>query len=478
MGNLLQSLKEYVYNRREQSGRVPVHLNRFDPRKERTRNTSPPTTSRSAERFIQSKERDNQSCFGETVHPSLETRPICIPCAEAAITNDKSLSARYLYPDPHAFKHHSASGGSGVREEPENTNFCSWEECSPFYRACRENKIDDVKEFLRTMTPEEIDKMEPNGSTALHVACYYGNIEIVRLLLDADADRGITNKFKCLPYDEAATDEIKALFIRVPTSNRLVSNTGAVEWVLIDDDVLEKAAEDRGLIKYAYDTNISNIDKMFDRIQKNYVDKVLRNSRGIDGIKRYFEVAKREKNPIHIVKAYTAETDFYSLLNIELAGGSSIGQYERRYILALLMYHPVFEKFSYAGLAYRGMMLTETDVEQYLVGCSLMMKSFLSSSIDRKIAEAFLLQYENMQSSIGLTPRLRASGKLVKFSAICTYLIRHRRTGLYIEELSQYANEGEVLIMPHTVFKVKKVDWKENLINILLEECDPYQSKQ
>ncbi|CAF0909144.1 unnamed protein product, partial [Didymodactylos carnosus] len=238
-----------------------------------------------AERFIQSKKRDNQSCFGETVDPSLETRLICIPCAEAATRNDESLSARLLYPDPHAFKHRSASGERAMREEPENTNFCSWEECSPFYQACRENKIDDVKEFLRTMIPEEIDKMEPNGSTALHMACYYGNIEIVRLILDADADRGVTNKFKCLPYDEAASDEVKALFIRVPTSNRLVSNTGAVEWVLIDDDVLEKAAESRGLIKYAYDRNMSNIDKMFDRIQKNYVDKLLRISRGIDGIK-------------------------------------------------------------------------------------------------------------------------------------------------------------------------------------------------
>ncbi|CAF1336790.1 unnamed protein product [Didymodactylos carnosus] len=101
--------------------------------------------------------------------------------------------------------------------------------CSEFDMACHANKVDAVQKMLETMTVDDIDKMEPNGSTALHVACYNGYIEIVKLLLVANADLSIMNRYKCLPFDEASTEEIKELFLRTPTSNRLVSNTGAIE---------------------------------------------------------------------------------------------------------------------------------------------------------------------------------------------------------------------------------------------------------
>ncbi|CAF0937086.1 unnamed protein product [Rotaria sordida] len=90
------------------------------------------------------------------------------------------------------------------------------------------------------MTLDEIDQIEPIGSTALHVASYRGHFRIVKLLLEAGADRAIQNKHNCLPFDEALNDDIKELFLRVPNRNRLKSDTGAIEWELIDDDVLEK----------------------------------------------------------------------------------------------------------------------------------------------------------------------------------------------------------------------------------------------
>ncbi|CAF4443569.1 unnamed protein product, partial [Didymodactylos carnosus] len=142
--------------------------------------------------------------------------------------------------------------------------------CSEFYMACRANNVNAVQKMLETITVDDIDQMEPNGSTALHVACYNGHIEIVQLLLDANADRSIMNKYKCLPFDEAATEEIKELFLRAPNSNRLVSNTGAIEWDLVDDEVAEKAAEDQKIIKSLF-SSASDIDKMFDRIEKNYI---------------------------------------------------------------------------------------------------------------------------------------------------------------------------------------------------------------
>jgi hypothetical protein len=65
---------------------------------------------------------------------------------------------------------------------------------------------------------------------------------------------------------------------------------------------------------------------------------------------------------------------------------------------------------------------------------------------------------------------------------MCIYHIKHRRTALHIENSSQYANEGEVLIMPYTVFQVKRVDQikpsylpkEETMTRIELEECQEY----
>ncbi|CAF4890082.1 unnamed protein product, partial [Rotaria magnacalcarata] len=51
--------------------------------------------------------------------------------------------------------------------------------CSDFYIACRDNNQGKVKELLETMTPDEVDRLEPNGSTALHAACFYGHYHIV-----------------------------------------------------------------------------------------------------------------------------------------------------------------------------------------------------------------------------------------------------------------------------------------------------------
>ncbi|CAF3889100.1 unnamed protein product [Rotaria sp. Silwood2] len=125
---------------------------------------------------------------------------------------------------------------------------------------------------------------------------------------------------------------------------------------------------------------------MIEKIEKNYINKGLTNIDGIKNIRRYFPKATEEQNTLWIIKAYTAETDFYKFLNNEIAAGAS--------------------------------------------------------------------QYQN----------------------------ERRRTGVHIENSSQYANEGEILIMPYSVFEVKdirKVQLSflpddQFLTEINLEECAQY----
>jgi hypothetical protein len=350
--------------------------------------------------------------------------------------------------------------------------------CSDFYLACRNNKLEEVKKLLETISQDEIDQVEPNGSTALHAASYHGHADIVKLLLERGADRAIRNKFRCLPFDEASTDEIKELFLRIPNSNRLILNTGSIEWELIDDDVLEKAMEERKIITTIYNT--IPIDKMFDKIEKNYIDKGLTTIKKIVTIKHFFEKATKEKDPKWIIKAYTAETDFYNVLNAEIACGASKYQSERRYLIALLSHHPSFDSLTFIGTSYRVMEINDDDLEKYQIDNLSMTKSFLSSSIDEKIAAWFLCRQESETKNGGR--RHNRGGKLIKSWVMCRYQIRHSRTALHIENSSQYAAEGEILIMPYTVFKVKTTKTYtpsylpdgQKITEIEFEECDQY----
>ena len=67
----------------------------------------------------------------------------------------------------------------------------------------------------------------------------------------------------------------------------------------------------------------------------------------------FFQKATEEQDPMWIIKAYTAETDFYKILNQEIAGGATKHQNERRYIIALLAYHPKLDHLSYTATSYR-----------------------------------------------------------------------------------------------------------------------------
>jgi ankyrin repeat protein len=86
---------------------------------------------------------------------------------------------------------------------------------SAFYFACRNGEISAVEQFLRQLNPDEINKIQPNGSTALHAACYYGHTKIVRMLLDITGiKRQQKNCFDKTPVEEATNEEIRRMLNR------------------------------------------------------------------------------------------------------------------------------------------------------------------------------------------------------------------------------------------------------------------------
>ncbi|CAF3781653.1 unnamed protein product [Rotaria sp. Silwood1] len=236
---------------------------------------------------------------------------------------------------------------------------------SPFYDACRENNISLVEHYLKTMTLEEVNRMEPNGSTALHVAAYRGHEKIVELLLQKGASYSAINKFNNTPLDEARTDKIRQLIRRRMNHKRFVSDS--VEWILQTNDADYQAHEYfKKLESYGKDRHFY---KLIDYIKKNYLEQELQDIDGINTIKQYFEKAIDEKDPTYLLTAYTAETDFYTTLNVDLAklqlqNLTAKENLSRAYYIGIIACHPKFETLSYIGKVYRGMMITGNYVKK------------------------------------------------------------------------------------------------------------------
>lgn len=315
------------------------------------------------------------------------------------------------------------------------------------------------------MSVEEVNRMEPNGSTALHVAAYRGHEKIVELLLLKGASYSITNKFNCTPLDEAKTDRIKQLIRRRMNQKRFISDS--IEWILPTNDADYQAHEYfKKLESYGKDPQFHNLIAY---IKQNYLENELQNVDGINTVKHYFDMAINEKDPTHLLTAYTADTDFYSTLNVDLAqlqleNLTAIKNLSRAYFIGIIARHPKFEKLSYVGEVFRGMIITTNDVQKYKIGTRILTKTFSSSSKQRNVASTF---------------QGRAADTGDRLSTICIYKICNLRTALDIQHVSEFPHEAEVLILPYSAFKI--IDVKQNKhgsprIEIKLNECEPWDT--
>ncbi|CAF1224332.1 unnamed protein product [Rotaria sp. Silwood1] len=342
---------------------------------------------------------------------------------------------------------------------------------SELYSSCRNNDINKVKELVSTLTLDEIDRIEPNGSTALHAASYYGHIEIVGLLLERGASRSIRNLHGYTPESESKGIEIRRLFLRENESERFVCHGDEIEWMKVDENVHREAGKWRWIIEHSWEGR--NLDWLVHEVQTDFINIDFKESRHLERIKKYFDEVIDKKDPIYLITAYTAQTDFYSHLNKQLAiiGGNfksandNVNRCGMKCYLQILFTHCAFDRMSYIGECYRGMKITQHDLGQYEVRSHIMNKAFLSTSFDYSVAKKFAIKHSEVNKQ--------------KFTAICTYKIRNRRTALSIMEISEYRHEKEVLIMPYTAFQVKSIRRNSNNQNnepdffIDLEESAP-----
>ncbi|CAF4707234.1 unnamed protein product [Rotaria sp. Silwood1] len=283
------------------------------------------------------------------------------------------------------------------------------------------------------MSLEEINKLEPNESTALHAAAYRGHEEIVELLLQKGACHTTVNKYNCTPLDEAATDKIKQMIRRRRNKTHVVSES--IEWILQTDKADFQAHQYwKKLEIYGRDPKFH---ELIDYIKRNSLEKELKSIEDIDTAIKYFNVAIDKRDPVYLLQA-------------------------RAYYVGIISRHPKFETFSYIVVAYRGMMFTDDDLKQYEIDTRILTKTFSSSSKKLNIALGFL------------DDKLHTDNRL---NTICTYEIRNQRTALNIKDISLFQYEEEVLILPYSAFKITDIQinkCKLSNVEIKLKECEPW----
>lgn len=363
----------------------------------------------------------------------------------------------------------SSTTAASIPKEPA-THKTSSVKCSEFYMACRNSDIDAVRSSLPNLTLKEINKIEPNGSTALHAAAYYGNYDVVKLLLSKGAQQMNRNKHGNTPYDEAKTDDIKKLFQRENRSgkefkNRFVTEKGpSYEWIFVDSDPSTYASFNRRSL-WKCETG-EEFNRLCRGIRRQYIneDGPLADVKHIEVVREFFDKALENNDPKMVVRAYSAETGFYRRVNTDLSQMPThwSGTKHERNLASIMIFHPVFQNFSYTGESYRGMTMSSEDLKKYVVDTIFMNKTFLSTSKQKSKAEGFTESYD-LSKSVGV---------------LCKYLIKRKGTALEIENMSEFPLEEEVLILPYASFKVKRIQKVKNIKVGFITEIDVEEEEE
>ncbi|CAF3365154.1 unnamed protein product [Rotaria sp. Silwood2] len=358
------------------------------------------------------------------------------------------------------------------------------------YNWCKENEIEKVRSLLPFIgNINIINKIQNStGSTCLHVACYYGHRDMVQILLEYGALHSIRNlRHNLTSYEEAPTDDIKQLFLE---HRKIFSHDDYdyIEWSVVGDDLLGKRREFREAIDlYKTYDNHHLVSKLLAEVIHYYLNEYLVNQsndignredqitrKQIETIEAYFKEAIEKQDYLtYFIKAYTLTIFFYQVLNKNLAlyileYFDETKTFSSNYrlvnclvhIVRLLIYHPNLPQYRYQGVCYRGMRVTQHDLDQYQLNQHILNRAFLSTSTDREVAAMFA--GEGQQSQMRYTPKNHCA---LQYSCLCQYLIKQNSTAMHIQSLSMRQDEKEVLIVPFTVFKVMAI--KRNYLDNL-----------
>ncbi|CAF2992352.1 unnamed protein product [Rotaria sp. Silwood2] len=381
-----------------------------------------------------------------------------------------------------------------------------------FYWACRNGDIELVKAMLPYIPYDQLNQLEPNGSTPLHAASFFCHADVVRLLLhDYGVQRYYVNRHGLTAYEEAQTEEIKQLFRR--PSNRFFDAEETIEDTFdilsvksneIGNDNSDSASEDDNeentnetpsawiegyrtkeeikQEKYYYCKGKALIQSKIGRfIMRNgpkFCSHCRKNKEVMGEFISYFNdrvfrvnklqaIIDEHVTPEHpeynkckqllsdyleqegvdsLLKLYTLETEFYKKIKKSC----------QAITWSLYIILPDLKERYYQGLSYRGLQMTEKDLQEYRWALKnpdslIKTKTLSSTSIEREKAEKFACTSDPHQLSVLMIFNFPQ----VSDMAINLGPIKEKQ----LPAVSEYEDEKEVLVLPQTFFHVRNIEF-------------------
>jgi hypothetical protein len=334
---------------------------------------------------------------------------------------------------------------------------------SMWYKACRDGDDTELTKQLPFLTYDQLNRIEPNGSTCLHVACYRNHYSIVLILLICGYDRNIKNKYGLTPLEETTNDEIRELFTY--DEDVLQSVSGTLYSSLKDDMFTpnNKFIMGHVSLEYVYDAKEMikayrsiGLQKMFMTFQINrdsystlrgIVDKCIPSNH------EYYDEAKQcldKEDPFTLIKLYTLQTDFYRYLQDDNAA----------FTVNIFINLAKFQNRAFQGRSYRGVAMPHFDVNAWKwatkqPGRLIESQTFMSTSESEELARSFVTSPPKNKLSVLF---------ILDFPKKCDTAIKLNKdeSKNITEDLSEYSHEKEILITPYTLFKVESVNFDKN----------------
>ncbi|CAF1257001.1 unnamed protein product [Rotaria sordida] len=382
---------------------------------------------------------------------------------------------------------------------------------SSFYFACRNGDLETVQLMLPTISYKDLNRLEPNGSTPLHAASFYGHTEIVRLLLhERGCDRSQRNRYGLTAYEDAKTDEIRQLFHRPLNINRFCVNneqeninnqqTFSIVSSLTeqtkddnnnDDDDNDEPIPSKWVKLYQTDDEIykeihylgkgkrllqSKLGRVLTSKGAKYQgDKELNDIENLIGYltDQSYRVNKIRKILDTIVTKEHSQYDRCCDLLSKYSHDGNVESLLRLYSLETPFYHALSNDIGplkwplclnlstlkhryFQGQCYRGIIMTNDDLRSYHSafnnkGSFIRTNTFSSTSTNRQVAESFTELSLSSTNKISILMHYH-------FPQPCDQAINLGSINkFHLPCVSEYEDESEVLILPRTLFIVKSI---------------------
>ncbi|CAF0934134.1 unnamed protein product [Adineta ricciae] len=343
-----------------------------------------------------------------------------------------------------------------------------------FYWACRNDNLQAAKNIYPHLTYEQLNEVQPNGSTALHDACARNHIHVVKFLLEIGCSRTTLNSQHQTAY-EIASPAIRELFKR-PTSERFVQhyaggliknnsfNNAKDDELETPDDWVTGRTSDYSTYEAQFMLALGQSNSVFKnivkkRLERNHNEELLKLfNKSISPIHGDYKNAKsllekffQKLGVRHLITLYTMETSFYENLKDEADALTAI---------LYLNLHELRNR-SFTGRSYRGATMNQSDLDAYRWA------SQKKESWRTHILETRILQSTSTEKSVALG-FLGGQHGSDRFSVLIEFEFPdHSPTAINLSKLSeqlpclsQYEDENEVLVLPFTLFTLR--DFKEN----------------